>query len=111
MYKNAYELVGPIRPAQKEYKLLLSAYLSLRNFPDELSSHINNIRLTAVYTENYLFLDKFHEEIVKDFKIIKKQKINVDRKIINDFLSFIIGNNNYLITFCVRWLSCLKKKI
>ena len=74
LYEDAFEIVNPIGAAKTKHKVI-AVYLSLGNLPDNVRSHINNIKLVALCTEKLFDYKKVYGKIVTDLIKLEEEGI------------------------------------
>ncbi|KAE8746883.1 hypothetical protein FOCC_FOCC006303 [Frankliniella occidentalis] len=93
LYQDALEIVVPIGPAKKKYKLL-AVYLIIGNIPAHLRSRISTIQLVALCIEKYFNHEEFYGPIVKDLKGIETVGVDIPGVgTVKGSLVCIVGDN------------------
>lgn len=94
LYQDSFEIVVPIGPAKKKYKLL-AVYLLIGNIPVHLRSRVNSILLVALCIEKFFDHKSVYGPIVQDLKDLETLGVHVSDRIgtLKGSLVCIVGDN------------------
>ncbi|XP_034252568.1 uncharacterized protein LOC117652043 [Thrips palmi] len=94
LYQDAFEVVVPIGPAKKKYKML-AVYLLIGNIPVHLRSRVSSIQLVALCIENNFEHNAVYGPIVKDLQDLETKGVYISESVgtVKGGLVCVIGDN------------------
>jgi len=93
LYQDAFEVVCPLGPAKKKYKMI-GVYMLIGNLPVHLRSRVNSIQLVALCVEKHFQHKAVYGPIVEDLKDLESNGIQISgHGLVKGSLVLVVGDN------------------